>query len=153
MRTLPYQIAAAALVLLGGTAAATPAHAASVVEPSHSFDFVVDNGVCDFPVEYSGTTRDIGLDTNHGFITLTPNWTVTMTNLDTGASYSPRGTGSITFNDYDDGTFVIEADGVNSAPGQELLFKGSWTRTFYPDGTDSGWVGSGQLIDICDQLS
>jgi hypothetical protein len=42
---------------------------------------------------------------------------------------------------------------VNLSPGVELLFKGSWTRTFHPDGTDSGWVGNGRLIDICEQLS
>jgi hypothetical protein len=153
MRTLRYQIAAATFAFLGGTAAASPAHAESVVEPAHSFDFVVDYGVCDFPVEYSGTTRDLGLDTNHGFITMTPNWTVTMTNVQSGTSWSPRGTGSITYREDDDGTFTITADGVNVDPGQELLFQGHWSLTFYPDGTDSGWVGSGQIIDICERLA
>jgi hypothetical protein len=153
MRTLPYQLAAAAFVLLAGTTAASPAQAESVVEPAHSFDFVVDNGVCDFPVEYSGTTRDLGVDTHHGFITMTPNWTVTITNVVTGKSWSPRGTGSITFNESDDGTFTITADGVNIAPGEELLFKGHWSFTVFADGTDTGWVGTGQLIDVCERLS
>jgi hypothetical protein len=153
MRTVNYQIAAAALAFLGATAVVAPAHAESIVEPAHSFDFVVDNGVCDFPVEWSGTTRSLGIDTSHGFITMSPNWTVTITNTETGTSWSPAGNGQITYNEYDDGTFRITASGVNSSPGDALLFKGTWTKTFYPDGTDSGWVGKGRLIDICQQLS
>jgi hypothetical protein len=153
MHTYPHRVAAAALALIGGSAIAAPAHADSAVEPEHSFTFVVDNGVCDFPVEYSGSTRALGLDTEHGFITVSPTWSVTVTNVDTGASWSPSGNGAITYREDDDGTFRITATGVNIDPGQELLLKGSWSRTFYPDGSDTGWVGTGQLVDICAQLT
>jgi hypothetical protein len=153
MNPVRHLIAAAAFALAGGATLAAPAQADSPVQPPHSFDFVVDNGVCAFPVEYSGTTRDLALDTPHGFITMTPNWRVTMTNTITGASWSPPGNGAITYSETDDGTFTVTSTGVSSDPGAELLLIGSWSRSFTPDGGDTGWVGHGQQIDVCRQLS
>ena len=132
MRIVPYQIAAAALAFLGGAAVAAPAHAESIVEPAHSFDFVVDNGVCDFPVEWSGSTRSVGIDTVHGFLSLSPNWTVTITNTETGTSWSPAGNGQITYNEYDDGTFKITANGVDKLTGRRALVQGQLDQDLLP---------------------
>lgn len=128
------------------------AHAASPVDPPHHFLFVVDNGVCDFPVQWEGTTRDHGIETPPRFITTSPGWTLTLTNLDTGAVWSPTGDGTISYQDLPDGSTIETLNGVNYAVGLEEQLMGHWTRTLSEDGP-SEFVGSGRIINICDQLA
>ena len=129
-----------------GAFAPVAADAGSPVDPPHVFVFVVDNGVCAFPVQWEGTTR------GHEIMSTTPGWTLTLTNMDTGSTWSPAGNGTISFQDLPNDTTIQTLNGVNYAPRLEEQLVGHWTRTLSEEGA-SEFVGSGKVVSICDMLS
>lgn len=137
--------------------AMTPAHAGSPVSPRERDIFVIgpaDGGACSFPVQWDVTTRGVGIDRPHSFLSLSPGWSVTFTNLDTGKTWTPHGDGAISFQDQPDGSILQTSDGVNYTVFQDQQLIGHWSRSIDPDaGTVSDWVGSGTIVSICDELS
>jgi hypothetical protein len=143
------------LALLG--LASTPAHAKSPVSPLEHNVFVIgpdDGGACSFPVQWDVTTRGFGIDRPPSFLTMSPNWHLTLTNVDTGRTWTPHGDGTITFQEQNDGTILQTLNGVNYAPVLDQQLIGTWSRIIDPDtSTASDWVGRGTIVDICDKLS
>ena len=134
-----------------------PAHAASPVSPPEHDVFVIgpdDGGACSFPVQWDVTTRNLGIDKPFGFMAMSPTWEVTLTNVDTGKTWQPHGSGSVTFQEQADGSILQTAHGVNYTPFFDQQLIGDWSRYFFPDtGTFSDWVGNGTIVDICAMLS
>ncbi len=144
-----------AAALLG--LAATPAHADSPVSPLEHDIFVIgpaDGAACSFPVQWDVTTRGLGIDRPPSFLSMSPDWHLTLTNLDTGKTWTPHGDGTISFKDQPDGSVLQTSNGVNYTPLFDQQLIGTWSRFYYPDtNTFSDWTGSGKIVNICDQLS
>jgi hypothetical protein len=146
--------AACALVALGLSVA--PTDAASPVTPREHDVFVVtpaDGGACPFPVQWDITTSSLGLDLPHHFFAMSPGWSVTITNLDTGKTLAPHGDGSVQYAELPDGSIRLTSDGVNYGPVSGHEFVGHLTRIFYTDGSVSDWMGTGRVIDLCALLA
>ena len=150
---LPVRIVAGAAALAGLCAGfLSPAQAQSPVSPPESVVFVVE-GVCDFDVQWDVTARDLGIETPHQFMAMSPGWTLTLTNLDTGATWSPRGNGTVSFQDLPDGGILQTLNGVDYAPNFGLQLIGHFTRVISPDGEFGEFVGHGSIVDICQRLA
>jgi hypothetical protein len=122
------------------------------VSPPEQAVFVVA-GVCDFDVQWDITARDLGVETPHRFIALSPGWTLTLTNLSSGRTWSPRGNGTVSFQDLPDGGILQTLDGVNYAPNFGLQLIGHFTRVISPDGEFGEFEGHGTIVDICERLA
>ena len=64
--------------------ASSPAHAQSPVSPPEHDVFVIgpdDGGACSFPVQWDVTSRSLGLELPHSFLSLSPGWHLILTNL------------------------------------------------------------------------
>ena len=137
--------------------ASTPAHATSPVSPPQHDVFVIgpdEGGACSFPVQWDVTTRGFDIDRPPSFLTMSPDWHLTLANLNTGLTWTPHGDGTISFQEQDDGTILQTLHGVNYTPLLDQQLIGNWSRTINPDtGTASDWVGSGTIVNICDMLS
>jgi hypothetical protein len=143
------------LALLGPIA--TPAHAQSPVSPPEQDIFVIgpdDGGACSFPVQWDVTSRGLGIDRPPSFLSMSPDWHLTLTNLDSGKTWTPHGDGTISFQDQPDGSILQTSNGVNYTPYFDQQLIGTFTRFYYRDtNTFSDWVGSGTIVNICDVLS
>ena len=137
--------------------ASSPAQAQSPVSPPEHDVFVIgpdDGAACSFPVQWDVTSRSLELELPHSLLGLSPGWHLTLTNLNTGKTWTPHGDGTIAFQDQPDGTILQTLHGVNYTPLLDQQLIGSWSRTIDPDtGTHSDWVGSGTIVNICDILS
>jgi hypothetical protein len=100
------------------------------------------------------TARGLGIDRPMDFLAMSPDWHLTLTNLDTGKTWTPHGDGTLTFQDQSDGSLKQVSNGVNYTPDLDQQLIGTWTRYYYPDTNSlSDWVGSGTIVNICDMLS
>ena len=134
-----------------------PALAGSPVSPPEHHVFVIgpaDGGACPFPVQWDITSRSLGLELPHSFLSPSPDWHLTLTNLDTGKTWTPHGDGTIAFRDQPDGSVLQTLHGVNYTPLLDEQLIGTWSRSIDPEtGAHSGWAGSGTIVDVCDMLS
>jgi hypothetical protein len=147
-----------------GIAATTPASADPPISPVDTGPITFEAGVaCSFPVEvtFSGQQGDLDLGGQGHFdvITLSPGFTVTFTNAETGASASYSATGSFHETVNVDGTTTYFATGHNVLFFPELGVTAILTTgpvTFTTNAADlvvSYDLSRAQVTDICAAIS
>lgn len=111
---------------------------------------------CPFPIQVHETYNAFNeVFTPHEVQDHRLGWDVTLTNLDTGATWRVKGNVVSRFVDNPDGSLTQTVDGVWPALGPlHTVYVGHWTRTF-PDGIQGPvpFEGHGQTFDVCQQLS
>ncbi len=165
MRRFPHSAAAVALgVAALGAAATAPASADPPISPVDTTPITFEAGVaCSFPVvvTFSGQQGAVDLS-GHGrfdIISLSPGFTVTLTNADTGASATYNATGSFHETVNADGTTTVFGTGHNVLFFPELGLSavrttGPVTFTFNAAGSVVSYDLSGaQVTDICAAIS
>jgi hypothetical protein len=149
------QLIAAIATAAGALVAPTAAHASSdVAGPPQHYTFVQDAGApCDFPVQWDVVDKEGVVFTTKFIINTSPASKVTLTNMDTGTTYSPTGNAVVRNEFLEDGTQIIHQSGLGTWPGIGMFTRGDWSRAFYPDGTRGPLTGTGSAWSYCDALS
>src|SRR5262245_13452684 len=150
-------IRAVAAIATAFTALVTPAaaHASpDVAGPPQHYTFVEDGRApCDVPVQWDVVDKEGVVFTPKFIINMSPASKVTLTNMNTGKTYSPTGNAVVRNEFLEDGTQIIHQTGLGTWPGIGMFSRGDWSRAFYPDGTRGPLTGTGSAWSYCDALS
>ena len=143
-------VIALATPCLAATVAGPAAHAESPVSPPEETTFV--SLACGFPVLWDFSSGFHEIEAPFGIIDVSPQWSIMLTNLDTGKVWQQHGDGTFSVRERADGSALLTSNGVNFVTGRTALI-GHFTATVSPDGEQSDWVGNGTVVDICAALS